>query len=169
MEDNCFVHCIDAYLVWLESQEDIAPIQHSGEEEEQGDGDDGEEDVAKVPEGSFDGSTDETFCDLSEVQQLGGEIDRDRIHANPYEWLTPNAFAEHIDHEVKRSQQEEAVPAGNQHETGGPELLDDRHFKAPETSNDHASDSAGGQDHGFGSSWSRRCHEEYACQHPKKR
>src|SRR5438552_5813927 len=79
----------------------------------------------------------EPEAEAVEVDDVVGHIDRDRVHADPHERLTPFLPFPHIHHQIKEPEQQRAVAAGHQDVGGGPDFFNDRELKPPKVSQQH--------------------------------
>ena len=65
------------------------------------------------------------------ADDIFGEVNRDRVHAHPDEWLAPAAHLPNIHNQIKQAEQDGAVTPGDEHIGGGPNLFDDGKLQVP--------------------------------------
>ena len=126
----------------LQSQEDFAAMEETGEPEEEEDPDQGNDQFAAAGgnagvEELFDRAAGQPHGELvvaKAAEKIACQVQGDGIHANPDERLAPLAPSSHVNHPIERAQQQGAVAAGHGDAGGSPDFLDDRKFDAPEKS-----------------------------------
>src|SRR5690242_14272289 len=79
-----------------------------------------------IIEECFHIAADKTFGRVAKTaNDIAGEINGDRIHADPYERLAPGAEFQNIHDEIKHGEKQRAVSSGDEDKGGGPNFFHD--------------------------------------------
>src|SRR5947207_10465308 len=99
----------------LESQKYFPAIEKPTQKENQSHGHHRNQHGPEVAEPCRNWTPSQPGGELREREELPDEINRDRIHPNPYEWLRPLLEFPDVDHLIKNRQKQTTVPSRDQH------------------------------------------------------
>src|SRR6266545_2312677 len=101
---------------WLQPQEDLFAVKKIAEQDPQAQSGQRCDQVTEAGrdcqvEKASDVASGEAETEPVKVDDVIGQVNRDRVHADPHEWLAPFLAFPDINHEIEKSEQQGAVAA----------------------------------------------------------